>query len=245
MRDLTFIGTSDAFGGGGRRQSAILVRAPNGAVLLDCGVTTNTGLLQLGLSSREIDAILISHFHGDHFGGIPLFLLAAQHQNDRKEPLTIAGPPGIEARVRSLAEAMGHPLQDRALGFPLSFEEFAVDRECEIGPVVARAFATHHEPASCPHGLIVRAGPHRVAYSGDTGWFDQLPGEVAGSDVFVCECTFPRASYEFHLDLETLITRRPEFDCGRMILTHLGAEMSECRGHCELETADDGLELSF
>ena len=245
MSDLTFIGTSDAFGAGGRRQSAILMRAPNGAVLLDCGATTNTGLSQLGLSSREIDAILISHFHGDHFGGIPLFLLATQHQDNRTEPLTIAGPPGIEARVRSLAEAMGHPLESRALSFPLSFEELGVDRECEIGPIAARAFATHHQPASCPHGLIIRAGRRRVAYSGDTGWFDELPRKVAGADVFVCECTFPAAGFEFHLDLETLLARRSEFDCGRMILTHLGAEMSKRRGHCELETADDGLELSF
>jgi ribonuclease BN (tRNA processing enzyme) len=245
MSGLTFIGTSDAFGAGGRRQSAILLRAPNGAVLLDCGATTNTGLIQLGVSRREIDAILISHFHGDHFGGIPLILLAAQHQDQRKEPLVIAGPPGIEARVRNLAEAMGHPLERHELGFTLSFEELAVDRECEIGPIVTRAFATHHQPDSCPHGLIVRAGPHRVAYSGDTGWFDQLPGEVAGSDVFVCECTFPNARYKFHLDLDTLTARRTEFDCGRMILTHFAAEMSERRGHCELETADDGLELSF
>ena len=103
MSGLTFIGTSDAFGAGGRRQSAILLRAPNGAVLLDCAATTNTGLLQLGVSPSEIDAILISHFHGDHFGGIPLFLLAAQHQDHRKAPLAIAGPPGVEARVRSLA----------------------------------------------------------------------------------------------------------------------------------------------
>jgi ribonuclease BN (tRNA processing enzyme) len=245
MSGLTFIGTSDAFGSGGRRQSAILFTAPNGSVLLDCGTTTNTGLLQLGLSPRAIDAILISHFHGDHFGGIPLFILAAHYQNQRKEPLIIAGPPGIEGRVRRLAEAMGHRLKDHEFGFKLSFEELATDRECEVGPVVTRAFATHHQPASCPHGLIVRAGQHRVAYSGDTGWFDQLPREVAGSDVFVCECTFAQASYEFHLDLETLTARREEFDCGRMILTHLGTEMSERRGHCELETADDGLELSF
>jgi ribonuclease BN (tRNA processing enzyme) len=222
-----------------------LLQAPNGSVLLDCGTTTNAGLLQLGLSPREIDAILISHYHGDHFGGIPLFLLAAQYQDRRKEPLTVAGPPGIESRVRILAEAMGHPLEDHELGFKLFFEELSIDREREIGPVVTRAFATHHQPASCPHGLIVRAGSQRVAYSGDTGWFDQLPREVAGSDVFVCECTYPRASYEYHLDLETLTARRAEFDCGRVILTHLGAEMSERRGHCELETADDGLELSF
>ena len=75
MSEVVFIGTSDAFGAGGRRQSAILARAPGGGVLLDCGTTTSTGLCELGISRDEIDAIVISHFHGDHYGGIPILLL--------------------------------------------------------------------------------------------------------------------------------------------------------------------------
>jgi ribonuclease BN (tRNA processing enzyme) len=71
MSEVVFVGTSDAFGAGGRRQSALLVRAPQGAVLLDCGLTTVTGLVALGIERDEIDAIVVSHFHGDHFGGIP------------------------------------------------------------------------------------------------------------------------------------------------------------------------------
>ena len=103
MSEALFIGTSDAFGAGGRRQSATLLRAGNGAVLVDCGATTLTGLHDLGVDRDEIDAIIISHFHGDHFGGIPLLLLAALYEDERKHPLRIAGPVGIEKRVRQLA----------------------------------------------------------------------------------------------------------------------------------------------
>ena len=77
MIDVHFIGTSDAFGAGGRRQSAFLLREPNGNLLIDCGITTNTGLNAEGIRRDEIDAIVVSHFNADHFGGIPLLLLAA------------------------------------------------------------------------------------------------------------------------------------------------------------------------
>ena len=71
MTELVFVGTSDAFGAGGRRQSAMVLRAPHGAVLVDCGATTCTGLSAVGIPRAEIDAIVISHFHADHFGGVP------------------------------------------------------------------------------------------------------------------------------------------------------------------------------
>ena len=78
MSELVLIGTSDAFGAGGRRQSAYLLRTPGGSVLLDCGGSTVSGLSALGIPRDEIDAILVTHFHADHFGGIPLQLLGAQ-----------------------------------------------------------------------------------------------------------------------------------------------------------------------
>jgi ribonuclease BN (tRNA processing enzyme) len=245
MSEVVFVGTSDAFGAGGRRQSAILLRASGGTALLDCGTTTNSGLRALGTDRDEIDTILISHFHGDHFGGIPLLLLAALYEDERRKPLWIAGPPGVESRVRSLAAAMGHPIEDREWGFPLHFEEFAVGRNAVVGPVKVSAFEAYHVPDSKPHGLRVVADGLTVAYSGDTGWFDELPLRVAGSDLFICECTYPARNQDFkyHLNYARLHERRKDFDCGRIILTHLGEEMSSRRGTFDLETADDGLTI--
>jgi ribonuclease BN (tRNA processing enzyme) len=87
----------------------------------------------------------------------------------------------------------------------------------------------------------VTAGRQRIGYSGDTGWFADLPRQVSGVDLFVCECTYAVAGFEFHLSHQELVAHKPEFDCGRMVLTHLGAEMSGRRGECDFETADDGL----
>lgn len=241
MSELVFIGTSDAFGAGGRRQSAIFVRADRGGMLLDCGATTNTGLNQLGLSRDEIDVILISHFHGDHFGGIPAFLYAALYIDARKHPLEIVGPPGIETRVHRLAEAMGHRLQDRDWPFPVHFREIHPGESISVGPAELAAFATQHQPEVHPQGYRVKLGREQIAYSGDTGWFAGLSSQMAGSDLFICECTFHQAGLDFHLSLEELRAHRDELDCGRLILTHLGETMTDRRGDLEFETADDGL----
>jgi ribonuclease BN (tRNA processing enzyme) len=241
MMEVLFVGTSDAFGSGGRRQSAYLVRAPSGAVLLDCGTTTGTGLATLAVEREEIDTIILSHFHADHFGGIPLFLLGALHQDSRRKPLVIAGPPDVEERVRQAAAALGHPLDGQDWSFSICFQELPAEAESEIGPVAARTFATRHAPDSHPRGIWIQAGTRSLVYSGDTGWFDELPSQVNGADLFICECTQVRKSYELHLSLEELANHEHEFDCGRHLLTHLGEEMRSLTDFGGFEVADDGL----
>ena len=243
MSELVFIGTSDAFGAGGRRQSAILLRAGNGSVLLDCGTTTSAGLSDLGIARAEIDAILVSHFHGDHFGGIPFLLLAALYEDERRNPLWIAGPPGIERRVRTLAAALGYAIEEREWSFPVRFEELRPGREREIGPVRVDAFAVFHQPHTAPHGLALRFGSQRLVYSGDTGLFPGLADAVGEADLFVCECTYLDNAFAYHVSHRDLVARKHEFRCQRIILTHLGQEMLPHRGHAAFETADDGLRV--
>jgi ribonuclease BN (tRNA processing enzyme) len=240
VSEIVFIGTSDAFGACGRRQTAILMRAESGSVLLDCGATTGTGLSELGIKRDELDAILISHFHGDHFGGIPYLLLAALYEDERTRPLHIAGPTGTEKHVRNLASAMCYALEEREWTFPILFTEFVAGQSVNVGPVRCEAFETLHQPITSPHGLLVQSGNHRVAYSGDTGWFPELPSRVAGADVFICECTYHKQGFGFHLSHDDLVQHQDEFDCGHMVLTHLGEEMRKAADQADFDVADDG-----
>lgn len=240
MSEVVFIGTSDAFGAGGRRQSAILLRAPNGGVLLDCGATTSSGLCDLGIHRDELDAIVVSHFHGDHYGGIPSLLLAALYEDDRKKPLRVVGPRGIESRVRNLAAAMCYAVEDREWSFPIQFEEFHAGQSLEVGPVKLQAFETAHQSHTCPHGVVVDTGQERIAFSGDTGWFPDLPRHIGEADLFISECTYHSKQFDYHLNHEALVAHRHEFVCGRIVLTHLGTEMTDRRGKVDFETADDG-----
>lgn len=240
MSEVVFVGTSDAFGAGGRRQSAILLRAPNGGVLLDCGTTTSTGLCDLGIDRDEIDVIAISHFHGDHYGGVPTLMLAALYEDQRKKPLHVVGPPGIETRVRQLADAMCYEVEERDWSFPIHFREFQAGQSIDVGPAALQAFEAVHQSHTCPHGLVVDTGREKVAFSGDTGWFPDLPRRVGEADLFICECTYHSTQFDFHLNHELLVEHQGEFECGRIVLTHLGREMSDRRGQAAFETADDG-----
>ena len=84
-----------------------------------------------------------------------------------------------------------------------------------------------------------------MVYSGDTGWFDDLPGHVAGADLFVCECTYRASDLDFHLNYELLCERKAQLDCGNTILTHLGSEMADRPDGDEFDFADDGLIVSL
>jgi len=245
MSRLTFIGTSDAFGAGGRRQAAIFVETATGGLLLDCAPTTNTGLAELGIARDAVDAIAISHFHADHFAGVPGFLLAAIYEDRRRHPLVVAGPAGVEARVRGAADAIGSGLAGRELPFALRWVEPPAEQSVDVGPATLRSFAVAHQPDSCPHGLHVESGGRRLVYSGDTGWFDDLPRHTRGADLFVCECTFAEPVIPEHMAYSELVTRASRFDCERIVLTHLGTTMTERRGQLELPTADDGLTLEI
>lgn len=241
--NVTFVGTSDAFGAGGRRQAAIFVETASGGILLDCAPTTGTGLAALGIPRSAVDAIALSHFHSDHFAGVPQFLLAAIYEDRRRQPLVVAGPRGVEARVRGVAQAVGYSLEDRELPFPLRWVELAPGERADLGPASASVFATRHQPESCPHGIRLEAGGRRLVYSGDTGWFDGLAEHARGADLFVCECTFYETPLAEHLTYRTFAEQARGFDCGRLVLTHLGSEMSGRRGQLAFETADDGMRL--
>jgi ribonuclease BN (tRNA processing enzyme) len=243
--DLHFIGTSDAFGAGGRRQAAFLIHEPSGCVLVDCGTTTNTGLNAEEVDRNQIDAILVSHFHADHFGGIPLFLLAALYEDQRKRPLTIAGPPGIASRVTQLAAAMGHAIPDREWTFAIDYKELPAGNPVDVGSAQVTSFETNHNRDVCPHGLQLHFGNRTVVYSGDTGWFDQLPQYSQGADLFVCECTYCTPGYELHLSLDQIEAKRSSLGSDRMILTHLGNDMAKLRGKIGIETADDGMKIKL
>ena len=242
MSELVLIGTSDHFSSGARRQSAYLLRAPSGTALIDCGQTTLHGMEALGISRDEVDAIAVSHFHADHFGGIPSFLLATLYEDERKKPLLIAGPTGVEERIRRAARANGHPLEEHRFRYALRFLELrAGTAPEEIGPLSLQVFETKHSADSCPHGMLIDCGARRIAYSGDTGWFDALPEIVAGAELFLCDCTQLRPDYPFHLSLDELAEKRARFDCGQFVLTHLGREMREISGAEGFSIADDGL----
>src|SRR5262249_32266217 len=101
---LTIVGSGDAFGSGGRFNTCFMIETGGRTVLIDFGASSLVALRARGIGPGTIDAIVLSHLHGDHFGGLPFLLLDAQFLSRRDRPLVIAGPPGTRERLTALLE---------------------------------------------------------------------------------------------------------------------------------------------
>src|SRR3984957_5374485 len=102
---VRFVGCGDALGSGGRSNTCFHITGARVNVLIDCGASSLPALKRLGVARENIDLIFITHFHGDHFAGLPFLLLDAQFTR-RARPLVIAGPQGIETRMMQVMEAL-------------------------------------------------------------------------------------------------------------------------------------------
>ena len=122
---VRFLGSGDAFGGGGRFQTCILLEGGGGRYLIDCGATSLTARRRLGIEPNSIDAILLTHLHGDHFGGVPFFVLEARLTSRRQVPLIVAGPPDTRVRPGTLSQVLFPGMGDIELGYTLDVVELA------------------------------------------------------------------------------------------------------------------------
>ena len=102
---VKFLGSGDAFGSGGRLNTCFFVNRGAASFLIDCGASAMISIRRFGVDPNGIGAIVLSHLHADHFGGVPSFILDAQLVSRRTQPLLIAGPRGLGARLDALMEA--------------------------------------------------------------------------------------------------------------------------------------------
>ena len=82
-----------------------MLRGPDGALLIDCGASSLVAMKRAGVDPGEIGWVLLTHLHGDHFGGVPFMVLDGQFTR-RTRPLVVAGPPGTRARVETAMEVL-------------------------------------------------------------------------------------------------------------------------------------------
>jgi len=237
---LRFLGSGDAFGSGGRFQTCMHLSGSEGAVLIDCGASSLIAMKREGVDPGEVSAVLLSHLHGDHFGGVPFLILDAQFSR-RTRPLLIAGPPGVRGRVESAMEAFFPGSTPVPRKFNVEFIELPEREAVRVGPATVTAFPVVHASGAPPSALRVEYGGRTIAYSGDTEWTESLIAAARSADVFVCEAyTFDRP-VKFHLDYKTVEAQAERLGARRIILTHMGRDMLAREGEARFERAHDGL----
>lgn len=239
---VRFLGSGDAFGSGGRFQTCIHLQSGASQLLLDCGASSLIAMRRFGVEPQAIDTVILSHLHGDHFGGVPFLILDGQFKR-RTRPLIVAGPPGVEARVREAMEVFfpGSTRVERK--FETRFVELADRAPVEVGPVRVTGFAVVHASGAPPFALRVAAEGKTVSYSGDTEWTESLIDAARGADLFIAEALFYDKRIKYHLDLTTLLQHRARLECRRLVVTHMGEDMLARIDGLAVEAAEDGKEL--
>lgn len=238
---ITVLGAGDAFSSGGKRQSGYFVEVGGTGFLLDCGTTTLLALKAVGIAAEQVDFVVISHLHGDHFGGLSFLFLEYLYEKPRTRPLMIAGPPGTEERVWALHRAMYRELAERPLCFPLHFRELTPNQPETLCGVEFFPFRVPHQEKDISFGYRITAGGKTLLYSGDCGWNEDLVRYSQGTDLFICECCYFHTQASFHISYPRLAAEHGRMGCKRLLLSHLGREVLERLDEVTLECATDGL----
>ncbi|HKS86315.1 MAG TPA: MBL fold metallo-hydrolase [Pseudolabrys sp.] len=241
---LQFVGCGDAFGSGGRFNTCFHVTGGLTNFLIDCGASSLVALKRLNIDRNAIDLILLTHFHLDHFGGVPFFILDAQLVAKRERPLTIIGPPGLTDWYHRLFAATFPG--ERKLPFELNL------REVEIGALsgfpgleVAPFHVRHDDKAGPCLAYRIELEGKILCYSGDTEWTDTLHEAARGADLFICECYMFEKAVRAHLSLSILREKLPAIGARKVILTHMSDDMLSRGQEIEFETAADGKIVTF
>ena len=205
MLDVCLLGTGGMMPLPGRRLTALMTRYNGSSLLIDCGEGTQVAIKEKGWTFKPIDAICFTHYHADHISGLPGLLLTMGN-TDRREPLTMIGPKGLERVVNSLRVICPE------LPFPIVFREVTAPEEViEMNGYKITAFRVQRAkaqeiPIKCWNPLQkgetvtldgktytpdMVLGPARkglkVTYCTDTRPIPSISEHAKGSDLFICE----------------------------------------------------------
>lgn len=237
---VQFVGTGDAFGSGGRLQTCIHIAASGSNLLLDCGCSCLIGLQRCGIPPNRIDTVIVSHLHGDHFGGIPFLLLEGHYLSRRTRPLHILGPRGVETQVFSALAALYPGTLAEGVGFPLTFQELLPGQTINHGEWQVQSFGMRHGSSDQALGLKLTCDDRRIAYTGDTEWNANLPLLAEGADLLICECFQFDQPTPSHLDHQTLLAKSAQLNSRKIVLTHAGESVLQRESELVFPLAYDG-----
>jgi ribonuclease BN (tRNA processing enzyme) len=246
---VTFLGCGDAFGSGGRFNTCFMAEAADARFLIDCGASSMIAMRKFDVDPNSIDAVLISHLHGDHFGGLVFMLMDAQLMSKRTRPLTIVGPKTLAKRLSDTMECLFPGSTGMTWRYEMTIDEFEDGVEWTRGPIAAKPFRVKHFCGAPPFALRVDCGGRTVTYSGDTEWVDALIPAAQDADLFIAEAYFRDKPMKFHLDFATLASHLDEIRPKHLALTHMSSDMLDAMPDLPSNilgtVAEDGLELTL
>ena len=157
MLDVCLLGSGGMMPLTYRWLTPLMTRFNGSSLLIDCGEGTQIAIKEKGWSFKPIDVICFTHYHGDHISGLPGLLLTMGNA-DRKEPLTLIGPKGLERVVSALRVIAPE------LPFPIIYKEIeGAEQTFELNGYRLKAFRVNHNVLCYGYTMeIDRAGKFDV-----------------------------------------------------------------------------------
>ena len=197
---------------------------------------------QQGIEPNDIEHIVISHLHGDHFGGLPFLILDGQFRR-RTANLHVLAPPGAEARVTATMEALYANSSTTERRFKVVYSELLDGHAVDCGPASVTGHEVVHGSGAPAFATRLEIGGATIGYSGDAEWGPGLVAAAKNTDLFICECYASGRPVRNHIDYETLEANQAALTTKRIVLTHMGPAMLERAANIPFECARDGLLL--
>jgi ribonuclease BN (tRNA processing enzyme) len=243
---LQSIGCGDAFGSGGRLNTCFHVKGNSVDCLIDIGASSLIGLKARHIARNDIQAIFVTHFHADHFGGIPFFILDAQFFSRRTQKLTVVGPTGLAKWYERVMETAFPGASGTKPKFEVQLVELHAGMCATVGGIGIEAFqAIHGDPGGPFLMYRLTAEGRTVTYTGDTEWTEDLVVAGRDADLLVAEAYFYDKKVKWHLNLESLRMNIERIHPKRTILTHMSDDMLSRIEELPFEGACDGLVVEF
>lgn len=237
---LTILGSSPAWTNPGGAGSGYLLRQGSTAVQIEAGSGT-FGRLRAVLPVDQLDGVVISHVHGDHFLDLIPLCYGLRYGNLRGgEPLSVYVPPGCVTFLSEFARALnGEP---EFFSGTFNLIEYSTDESFSIGSITFQAKRVQHYIAS--HALRCDLGQGFV-FSGDSAPCDELVGAAQGAATLLCEAALttpaddaPNPAERGHLTPGEAAEIAQRAGVRRLILTHFRTDIqgydevtAEARAH--------------
>jgi ribonuclease Z len=167
-----------------RRSPCAAVIAGGRVYVVDTGEGASETLTRMGIAARRIEAVLMTHFHSDHIGGLGTVNLQRWVADAAATPMRVLGPPGVERVVAGINEA-----------FRLDFGYRTAHHGEELCPPASAemvtAFTVEHPPIRPAVGFRFDYGGRSIVVSGDTLYTRHLVAAAAGADLLVHDALSP------------------------------------------------------
>jgi ribonuclease BN (tRNA processing enzyme) len=224
--ELTLLGTGTAVPSLNRSSSAYLIQSSGQNIIIDFGSGTMRRLLEVKLTYNDVDMILITHLHPDHTSDlVPLFFANRYHKNPRMRNLPIVGRKGLASFLDNLDHTFEGALLSKL--YDITIKEVDDERWMWKG-ITFFSKPLKHSKRSV--GYVIEDKNKRIAFSGDTGYCNEIVELASNADYFVCECSFPDAMMvDGHLTPTLAARIAKEGGIKKLILTHFYPEVENER----------------